>query len=245
MSLHLLPALIHLRKPRTIFMQRFIITWRGKHHSQCHSTTSPELLILLLDTTAFFPLLLILREATVFNLIHPEAMTESAADIQLVLVRTPNYCFVKNVNILTFVAILRVERNCIFVWKFWNVTLNSQIQLWISEFHILFHFALAFSLFNSLNAKVEYFKSPLLILLWFALFEHIKTMGSHCPALTETKLQSLFFTASKFHPLKIFDTWLLWRHLGESIKFWVRRHFGGGKQCKASCLPFSTSQKQH
>lgn len=76
-----------------------------------------ELLISLLDTTAFF-LLLILTEATTFNLIHPEAVTESAADIQLVLVRTQNYCFVKNVNILTFVAILRVERNCIFIWKF-------------------------------------------------------------------------------------------------------------------------------
>lgn len=36
-------------------------------------------------------------------------MTESAADIQLVPVRTQNYCFVKNVNILTFVTILRVE----------------------------------------------------------------------------------------------------------------------------------------
>lgn len=145
-------------------MQRFIITWRGKHHSQCHSSTSPnsELLIFLLDTTAFFPLLLISREVTVFNLIHPEAMTESAADIQLVLVRTLNYCFVKNVNILTFVAILRVERNCIFIWKFWNVTLNSQIQLWISEFHLLFHFTLAFSLFKFIKCQSRIFKITLL-----------------------------------------------------------------------------------
>lgn len=125
-----------------ILMQRFIIPWQGKHYSQCHRvlpSPNSELLISLLDTTTcLLPLLLALTEATAFNLIHPEATTESAADIQLVLVGTWNYCFVKNVNILTFVAILRVERNCIFIWKFWNVTLKSQIQLWILEFHLYF-----------------------------------------------------------------------------------------------------------
>jgi len=49
------------------------------------------------------------RSNTTFNVIHPEATTESAADTQLVLVRAQKYCFMKNVNILTFVAILRVE----------------------------------------------------------------------------------------------------------------------------------------
>lgn len=78
------------------------------------------------------PLLLILTEATAFNLIHPEAMTESAADIQLVLVRTQKYCFVKNVNILTFVTILRVELaysfgNFEIEMSHWNHKFNSEV----------------------------------------------------------------------------------------------------------------------
>lgn len=136
-SLQLLTIPLHLKnlKKRTeILMSRFVLSdWKipfsmpqsanksqlwASHHSVRHH--------------CLLPLLLILTEATAFNLIHPEAMTESAADIQLVPVRTQNYCFVKNVNILTFVTILRVELaysfgNFEIEMSHWNHKFNSEV----------------------------------------------------------------------------------------------------------------------